>query len=294
MEMFYKPSEAAKFLGTTVRVVKYMKKTGKLIPDIVDATGHFFYSQSQLIRIKNGTTVQNGTNGTTVQMSNIENGAISELENKKTAQNSEQAAQPSKIENTTKQFFSQSLDEQISQVKSIQPQLLLNHGILTEASHGGFVCLCGNGSGDDGTGIDSFLNNHNVWTYHCFKCNSTHTNINYLAHHFNLNPKQDFVEIINKACYMFNISLPQDNLQDSAQKDYSKFYYVTQKNLVGWLKSVGGSWRGLSPDTLQHFNCGFANGRVIIPHNHYHYLARAIDNTADKPKKHHEIGRAHV
>jgi len=185
------------------------------------------------------------------------------------------------------QTVSQSLDDQIAQVKCIEPQLLLNHGILTSARKDGIVCLCGNGSGDDGTGIKPFLNNHNVWTYHCFKCGNIFTNINYLADYFHLNPKNDFVEIIKNSCYLFNISLPHDNSQDTVQKDYSRFYYVAQKNLVGWLKSVGGSWRGLSLDTLQHFHCGFANNRVIIPHNNFHYLARAIESSADKPKQHH-------
>ena len=67
MEVYYKPSEAAKFLGVSIRTIKYMKKDGRIVPDIVDATGHFLYSQTQLNKIKGETfrdtspkTVQNG------------------------------------------------------------------------------------------------------------------------------------------------------------------------------------------------------------------------------------------
>ena len=54
MEMFFKPSEAAKFLGVSKITIKRWKKDGKLVPDIVDSTGHFFYAQSQLLNLKNG------------------------------------------------------------------------------------------------------------------------------------------------------------------------------------------------------------------------------------------------
>ena len=211
---------------------------------------------------------------------------VSPLENKKSAG----TAENSQNENNTNHGYSQdnyNLDEQIAAVKRIDPQELLIRGVLTSARNDGIICLCGNGAGNDGTGVKPFLNNHNVWTYHCFKCAQTYTNINYLAQHFHLDPRSDFVEIIKKSCYLFNIPLPQTVSDEQTQKDYGKFYYFAQRNLVGWLKSVGDSWRAFTLDTLQHFNCGFVNGRVIIPYNNYHYLARAVENGVDKPKQHH-------
>ena len=84
MEIYYKPSEAAKFLGVSIRTIKNMKKDGRIVPDIVDATGHFFYSQSQLLKIKNG---ENGANGAKT----VQNGEISQtVQNGETVQKSVQ------------------------------------------------------------------------------------------------------------------------------------------------------------------------------------------------------------
>ncbi len=199
----------------------------------------------------------------------------------------DKAADKTQNENSTISKNSQQkfdISEQISAVKSIDPQTLLNYGVLDSARKKGITCMCGNGSGEDGTGVEPYLNPHNIWIYHCFKCDKNYTNIDYLANYFRLDPKNNFVEIIKKSCETFHIPFPEF---EKKTKDYSNFYKYAQSNLVGWLKSIGEKWRGLTVSTLQHFNCGFANNRVIIPYNNLHYLARAIHDGESDPKKHH-------
>ena len=77
MEKFYKPSEAAKFLGISKRTIKYMKKDGRIVPDKVDDTKHIFYSESQLLKIKNGANdiAKNSAGDTQKMVQNYKNGA---------------------------------------------------------------------------------------------------------------------------------------------------------------------------------------------------------------------------
>lgn len=80
MVKLYKPSEAAKFLGVSKRTIKYMKKDGRIVPDKVDDTKHIFYSESQLLKIKNGAnfvspSTQNFEGDTSKTVQNCENGA---------------------------------------------------------------------------------------------------------------------------------------------------------------------------------------------------------------------------
>lgn len=96
MEKFFKPSEAAKFLGVSNRTIKYMKKDGRIVPDRVDDTGHIFYSKSHLLKIKNGATdimplAKNSAGDTYKTVQNSENGAKTVQTYDKTA--SEQALQ---------------------------------------------------------------------------------------------------------------------------------------------------------------------------------------------------------
>jgi len=46
-------------------------------------------------------------------------------------------------------------EDLVAKIKSITPEELANHGVLSKAKTSGYVCPhCKNGSGDDGTGID--------------------------------------------------------------------------------------------------------------------------------------------
>ena len=239
-----------------------------------------------------GQPVQSPVQNSEVQSSPVQNDLcnFSEVQNGITSEKNKAAdktADYSQVESTTIYKNSQQkfdISEQIAAVKRIDPQILLNRGVLYPARKDGIICLCGNGSGEDGTGIKPYLNPHNVWTYHCFKCGKTFTNVDYLANYFHLDLKNDFVELIKKSCETFNISFPEVK---KIAKNYTDYYKFAQSNLVGWLKSIGEKWRGLTVSTLQHFNCGFANSRVIIPYNKFHYLARAIHNGESDPKKHH-------
>ena len=134
---------------------------------------------------------------------------MSPLEKNKAA---DQTADNSQVESTTIYKNSQqkfNIFEQIVAVRRLDPKTLLNYGVLSLARKDGIICLCGNGSGEDGTGIEPYLNPHNIWTYHCFKCGKTFTNTDYLADYFHLNTNNNFVELIKKSCETFNIPFPK-------------------------------------------------------------------------------------
>ena len=264
MEMFFKPSEAAKFLGVSIRTIKSMKKDGRIVPDIVDSTGHFFYSQAQLLRIKNGANVQNGAK--TVQIENAEN--ISE--------------------NTP------DISELCTQLKQIHYSELVTHGILHRAKKSGFTCpFCGNGDGDSGTGIEEFIQN-GIVTSHCPKCSvgDKIDNIKILAHYYNLDSKSDFREVvIQGARELLNITF--DNNSDSDFLDLKairdlilKDIADSQQNLSAFLDTRGGNWRGLTFDTLYFFRIGFlpqwSHPKNIVAGKKIFYSPRIIIQTGEQ------------
>ena len=248
MEMFFKPSEAAKFLGVSIRTIKSMKKDGRIVPDIVDSTGHFFYSQAQLLRIKNGATIAK-----TVQIENAENGA-----NVQNGANGEVENAENISENTP------DISELCTQLKQIHYSELVIHGILHRAKKSGFTCpFCGNGDGESGTGIEEFIQN-GIVTSHCPKCpdGDKIDNIKILANYYNLDYKSDFREIVIRgANELLNITF--DNESDSDFLDLKairdlilKDIADSQQNLSAFLDTRGGTWRGLTFDTLAFFPSG--------------------------------------
>ena len=182
------------------------------------------------------------------------------------------------------------LDDVKVEVKRISATDLVNHGILQPArKSGGFVCpFCGNGTGEDGTGVDFKGEEHpdGTFGYHCFKCDEKFDNISILAEVWGLDQRQrdDFIEIMNRAANKFNIS----GLNISSNKNHSRRTPTTaatpakkqfnlkadtkdseelklirddvvnsQKNLSAFVESQGGKYRGLTLETLQHFHCGY-------------------------------------
>lgn len=221
------------------------------------------------------------------------------------------------------------LDETLIQIKNLSPETLTSHGVISVAKavingKPTYICpYCDNGTGEDGTGIQpSYFNG--VWLYHCFKCNETFDNINFLALYYQLDSrnKDDFKEIIRRAVEEFSIldsSVIYDNTPHPQRKEKSAVELAqenqelkfirddinnSQHNIENFLETVGGKWRGLTINTFQHFHCGYiANWvspksrvhntfstptpRLIIPSGK-HYLARLtipIDSFDEKSQK---------
>lgn len=178
---------------------------------------------------------------------------------------------------------------------------------LTKAKNGGFICpICGNGSGKDATGIIPTFEN-GVWLYGCRRGNC-HFNGDLIkiiskVNNINKNTFEGFCETLaigTKICrinynsssqfYSLNYSTSSTNLKNKPIKDYSKFLSIANNNLKSWIDSIGGSWRGLTLETLQHFNCGFCPEwgnekmpRVIIPADSTNFLARLAVSVKSLP-----------
>lgn len=180
---------------------------------------------------------------------------------------------------------------------------------LTKAKNGGFTCpLCGNGSGKDATGVIPTLEN-GIWLYGCRRGNCQFNGdlmkIISKVNNINKDTFEGFCETLAiglKIChinynssgqfYNLNTSTSSTNLKNKPIKDYSKFLSITNNNLKSWIDSIGGLWRGLTFETLQHFNCGFCpewgnekTPRVIIPANNTNFLARLTVSIKSLPLK---------
>ena len=178
--------------------------------------------------------------------------------------------------------------------------------LLSVANKNGFVCpACGNGSGNDGTGLDVLKNNPQV--IHCLKCGKS-WNVFQLAQEV---LRIDFNSAVKFCADTANISLPDSNESYTSAlswsfdpsdptfsptpaqvslTDFSDFINNANSHLNDtnyWQK------RGLSFETCQHFNFGFIHDwkhpdkpnmlpspRLIIPTGDgiHSYAARRIDN----------------
>lgn len=183
----------------------------------------------------------------------------------------------------------------IGRIKNIKPDVLAAHGAIKRVHNKAneFVCpFCGNGEGDDATGIKPLITDNHVG-YKCQRCGAKFDNINILAEYYKFNVQQDFNEICRRACDEFNISLytetpaqavkhkPQPTADEKKEREerlkkINDVISEAQKNLPDFIQSCGGEWRGLTGRTLSHFHCGYlplwhhskkcsTSPRIIIP-----------------------------
>ena len=185
-------------------------------------------------------------------------------------------------------------DSDISQILAIPAESLLAKGVLTLANDKkSYVCpYCGNGTGKDGDGIKPFFKD-GVYLYNCFKCGDGYNNFHFLAQYYHLDRKKDFIEICRRACIDFGIDFNEIFDADSLIRSG----IVKSQSYLNKLPKT--ALRGLTLETLEHFNCGYlidwihpkniiehqekrtklppASRRLIIPTSYRHYVAVAID-----------------
>ena len=186
---------------------------------------------------------------------------------------------------------------------------------LQPAKHGGYCCIannCTNGRGKDATGASLYKGNTRL---HCHVCGGDFSNIDVIAYHLGISTNgKDFIEILKHGCNFFGISFDDSNERFSKTQTSAHFNPSTNSNEneleiiqndISFAKNnienlPEFARRGLSIDTLRHFNCGFIENwtapksridnkkilpsrRLIIPTSNRHYLANAIDrNSIDK------------
>lgn len=186
-------------------------------------------------------------------------------------------------------------------LRRLSPETLAAHGFLAYAKNGGFVCPdCQNGTGEDGTGL-MFNQSGDTFLAHCFRCGKGWDTLGVIRHHFNGVP---FGEMLKLAADEFGISTFADHSHQEVkfvknskkpakeEKNFSRLISAAQKNLNNFLENQGGSYRGLSKETLEKFRVGFLPKvgihnlpRIIIPtFSDAHYLARLTLSENDLPE----------
>lgn len=167
---------------------------------------------------------------------------------------------------------------------------------LTPAKKSGFICPnedCKNGSGEDGTGT---ILSKDATRLLCGKCGKGFSNIDVIAYHLGLKISgKDFVEIVKHGCQILAIDFnslsysPNDEThitKKSVEKIIKPFERLIEAREK--LKDLGGSFRGLTLNTLQQLNWGFLPDiyfsdakkklpAVIIPNDEGGIFARSIE-----------------
>lgn len=184
-------------------------------------------------------------------------------------------------------------------INQLTPQELENAGMLTPARKTGWVCpFCGNGTGENGTGL-SLVPNTNLLK--CFVCNESFPMFDLIAAHegFDAKTKAGRIATIEFAKEKFNLStdfatfteknaVAQDvKIPQEKTTDYSGSYEKWRKNLEGFIESRGGNYRGLPLKLLQAHGAGYDAGWLILPYDNFHYFKRAVNQqNIESPKQH--------
>lgn len=178
------------------------------------------------------------------------------------------------------------LEELKNKYKHLDPSTLENNLLMEEGRHSGYVCPhCGNGTGEDGTGITWKLIGDGFKGY-CFKCLQHFDVFDLIAKKYSYNLTTQFVDVIAKAQEIFGDSPRVTNQKPKKKEivDYTALIKTSWKNLDK-LFAEQSTWRGLTKATLIYFGCGylpdwsfsgFKSERVIIPTSKYHFLARYV------------------
>ena len=195
---------------------------------------------------------------------------------------------------------------------------LQNLIIIGGISPNEIVCpFCGNGTGDSHTGVDPLQRDDGTFTYHCFKCGENYDNLDIIANAFCLTTKENFPQVMkiardlldgkfeeldNLSKNTITVQNPNASQQQKPKRNFAKDISIWRQNLRWFLSDTKtGTYRGLTLDTLQHFQCGytkhwrgikdvpFDTARIIIPTSAHHYLARFVGDlskyTEDQQEK---------
>lgn len=179
------------------------------------------------------------------------------------------------------------------EIKLIEPQTWENLGLLERAKKSGYICPnCGNGSGEDGTGVDFDNNRGDGFGGYCHKCNTNFDIFNIIQRKFSLENFKEQIAKIEEILTGKEVKIAQKITPKTEEKfDYTNYILSMRKDLESF---VGENYRGISYATLKKFYCGYDGDkqRFIIPYDWTHYLERYVgDGNCEKPKKHSKGGK---
>ena len=188
-------------------------------------------------------------------------------------------------------------EEVKDRIKLLSPEQMESFGIVQRARIGYICPVCRDGSGKDGTGMSTkLLDGRQSW--YCGKCATAYDNFDLLAAYFGKDVKRDFKEIIELSADLFGFALDNTIARHSEQKPvvpdkFKSFISNANGRLKSFVEKQGGSWRGLSFETLNRYLCGFADcfgmkgepqlPHFVIPSSFNHCLVRLIGKPDDYP-----------
>ena len=119
------------------------------------------------------------------------------------------------------------------EIKRVNPDTLVNRGYAQSADVSGIVCPhCGNGSGEDGTGIEFKQDANGFYRAHCFKCGENFDNLRLIADHFGYNLRQDFPKVLAEGATLLGASASFDfkHHHKSSAKNFNAKQNYQQNN----------------------------------------------------------------
>ena len=151
-----------------------------------------------------------------------------------------------------------------------------------------WVCpKCGNGSnGHKGDGIRQKLY-HGRLTWHCYVCNEHMSNSDVIAAAEDIH---DNAELAKRLGELFPEMKSEGQLsflkgesnrsmtENPTRKNYAKMYEIQRRALPNFLATVGGSWRGLTLDTLKVVRAGY-NAKyksIVLPYDDETFFWRSV------------------
>ena len=202
----------------------------------------------------------------------------------------------------------------LTAISKLTPEQLEEHGIITPARTSGFLCPnCGNGSSSKGTGMTVNPKIEAATVFHCFNCHENFSVLRLCGSHFNLDPRANYVQLVEKVCADFGIDIAYEVFNPSTGKrtarrkksaspiDSKEMRLIKQdlalpeSPLVNFVANQPNkTWRALPIELWLRFGCRLVHDwvhpknrsqpstptqRVLIPNSHATgYLARLIDD----------------
>lgn len=185
------------------------------------------------------------------------------------------------------------LTDLTNRIKATDPRYLFD---AVEKNPNQVVCpFCGSGThGNKNTGVEIRCVD-GVWLFHCFAqndCNGTLLDVVAQANNLSARGK-DFLEVLAIAA---NITgqyiLPADSTPTKNPATEFERLDEAKNNLPSFVEKQGGTWRGLSLDTLQRLNCGFLHN-VYFPTAEKYLPAVVIPNDLNGVYFRSTVGKFH-
>lgn len=169
------------------------------------------------------------------------------------------------------------LEQTVVEINKLSGEQLAAVGALYHVANKNdeYVCpFCGNGEGDNTTGIKPNKHDTTHTGWKCQRCGEKFNNVHILARHYGLDSKRDFKEICKRACADFHISYVEEYSSEGTNRIQpknsttpknirSELGYINadlatgETSLKNFIDSQGGLWRGLPFEFLRKKHCRF-------------------------------------